>query len=403
MLTLAVLTLPRILATAWAKLAQEQDAMAIAWGDGDPLQTTARLLTMLAVAIPALAVVVMLGRIVRQVSTAVWRRTAGRRAQRAFALATACALVAGLAWAWWPDDRTYRPIRPDEQGTLVDAWANVAARPAADLSPRFTAGDRGDLRAVWDTSQPIPTQARPQLALVLVPKGGATDAWVFPFTKPLAPGPGDNQALAVNTKDGTTEYDVAISLVWVTGGEAALNTNEAYAFASCTSCASVAVAFQVVLVVGDNHIAVPQNLAGALNSDCVNCLTYALAQQLFVTLGEPLSADAMASLDALWKKLAKFARDIESYPLSEIDDRLDEFAAQILAIIETDQPGTVPSPAATDASVSPSVEPSPTADASSAASPSDVASTPTGPETSSSPVDVPATTEPTATAPSATP
>jgi putative peptide zinc metalloprotease protein len=43
-------------------------------------------------------------------------------------------------------------------------------------------------------------------------------------------------------------------------------------------------AYQVVFVVDtddtDNNVAAPQNLAGALNYNCVNCLTYALAQQV---------------------------------------------------------------------------------------------------------------------------
>ena len=147
-----------------------------------------------------------------------------------------------------------------------------------------------------------PTREHPQLALVLVPRERLRDSrpghvrqeatpasWVFPFNKPLAPGKGDTQALAVNTTDNTIQYDVAFALVWVEEDTPALNTNESYAFASCTNCAAVSVAFQVVLVKGDNHVAVPQNLSGAVNYNCVNCLTYALATQLFVTLDGPLS------------------------------------------------------------------------------------------------------------------
>ena len=95
--------------------------------------------------------------------------------------------------------------------------------------------------------------------------------------------------MAVNTTDDTIQYDVAFALVWVEDDSPALNTNEAYAFASCTDCAAVSVGFQIVLVTGDNHVAVPQNISAAVNYDCVNCLTYALATQLFVTLDGPLS------------------------------------------------------------------------------------------------------------------
>ncbi len=132
--------------------------------------------------------------------------------------------------------------------------------------------------------------------------------------------------------------------MWVEDGADALNTNEAYAFASCENCAAVAVAFQVVFVVGDSDVVAPQNLAGAVNYDCVNCLTYALAQQLVVTLDGPLSAEAMAQLDDIWAALAEFGRQIAQIPLDEIDDRIDEFQEQIAAVVEADQPGTFPQP-----------------------------------------------------------
>jgi putative peptide zinc metalloprotease protein len=410
-LYLMVLTLPRVLATAWAKLALEQDTLAAAWGDGDLLQATARLLTMLAVVIPVLAVLLMLGRLVRRLCVGVWRRTEGRRVQRSLAVVVGCGLLAALVWAWWPDGRTYRPIEPHERGTLANAFQADAARAPTAPAAGLVEGGRGDLVVGWDFSRPLPTEDDPQLALVLVPKDPASSTepaqgWVFPFDQPLAPGPADNQALAVNTEDGTVEYDVAISLVWATDDDPVLNVNEAYAFASCTSCASVAVAFQVVLILGDNDTVVTQNLAGALNSDCVNCLTYALAQQLIVTLDGPLSQEARDQLDALWQDLAEFAEDIESYPLSEIDDRLDQYAEEILAIIEEDQPGTVPAPATSSAP--PSVEPSPTESpaasptespgASPTQSPTEIVS-PTEPVSSPSPAEStplePTTTEPT--------
>ena len=333
---------------------------------------TARLLTIVAVLFPVLASFLMLGRVVQRVVVSVWRRTRGRPARRTAAVVAGALVLGGLAWAWWPDGSTYRPLRPDERGAVIDllgstAPALPAGRPATAILP--APGGRGQLHAVWDTSHPVPTKASPQLALVLVPKDDPGNAWVFPFDKPLAPGPGDNQALAANTTDGTAEYDVAISLVWVEPGAEAGNTNEAYAFASCSDCASVAIAFQVVLVLGDNHVSAPENLAVAVNSDCVNCLTYALAKQLFVTLDGPLSADAQAQLDAIWAQLAAFAADIETVPLSEIDDHLDVFTAQILAIIEADQPGTVPSPTTSTTAAAGSETPSPSAVSPSQSSP----------------------------------
>jgi putative peptide zinc metalloprotease protein len=177
---------------------------------------------------------------------------------------------------------------------------------------------------------------------------------VFPFNKPLAPEAGDNQAMAVNTNDNTIRYDVAFALVWVEDDSPALNTNEAYAFASCTNCAAVAIGFQIVLVTGDNHVAVPQNISAAVNYDCVNCLTYALATQLFVTLDGPLSDAGRQQIAALWQQIADFGAHITEVPLSEVRDRLTSYEQQILAVIEKEQGPLTPDPtAAADASATP--------------------------------------------------
>jgi putative peptide zinc metalloprotease protein len=111
-------------------------------------------------------------------------------------------------------------------------------------------------------------------------------------------------------------------------------TNEAYAFASCKDCAAVAVGFQVVLVVGQANVVVPENLSAAANYNCVECLTYALASQLVVTLDGPLSEAGTTELAALWEQIAEFGRNIQDHPLSEIQQRLNVFKAQILDIVE---------------------------------------------------------------------
>jgi putative peptide zinc metalloprotease protein len=229
------------------------------------------------------------------------------------------------------------------------------------VSPEgLTAGAHGRITTAWADDDHRPTRQDPQLALILVPRPGQAggsaparstgsaqpstpQAWVFPFNKPLEPGTGDNQALAVNTTDNTIRYDVAFALVWVEDDSPALNTNEAYAFASCSNCAAVAIGFQVVLVTGENHVAVPQNISAAVNYDCVNCLTYALATQLFVTVDGPLSDASMQQLEALWKEIAAFGANIATVPLDEIQERLTAYETEILDIIESDDASRKPS------------------------------------------------------------
>ena len=234
------------------------------------------------------------------------------------------ALIGGLAWAWWPAPQNYRPIQAYERGTISDVFQPVSANRGS-----LSAGAAGQLQTVWPAGTPRPTAAHPQLAMVLVPRDGRAPSWVFPFTKPSPPKPGDNQALAVNTTDGSVLYDVAFALVWVDGGQAALNTNAAYAFAHCTGCTTVAVAFQVVLIVGQSRVVVPQNLSEAVNYGCVDCLTAAVAHQLVLTLNGPLSADAQAQLNRLWAQIAAFSRDLQGLSLSEVQARLDAFEQQL--------------------------------------------------------------------------
>lgn len=388
-LAIAVWTLPRLLGSAWAGLTTQRDVFVTAWGDGDVVQAVARVLAMIAIVIPVAGVLYMLGRFVRRSAAGVWKTTAGKPVMRLLALVGGAAVCAGVAYAWWPGEGNYRPIQPWERGTIgdivyalkSDTMSGPAARRDGDprlvSAPTLVKGEQGVMRAVWDTAGAMPTKQSPQLALILVPRqdvdytggggGGvsgagsvsttgatrAGDGWVFPVDKPLAPEPGDNQALAVNTTDETAVYEAAFAMVYVTDNSDAMNVNEAQAYASCDSCAAVAVAYQVVFVIDsdatDDNVVAPQNLAGALNYECANCLTYALARQVFITLDEPLSEDATKELDAVWAELAQFEKDIEAgkVPPDEIETRLDGYTTRILAIVEEDQPGTIPTTSGT--------------------------------------------------------
>jgi putative peptide zinc metalloprotease protein len=341
-----VVSLPRVLGTAWASAGRQSTFLGRAWSDADVLEVMARAIAVLAVVFPILATALLLVRLGRHIVTRTWTATRGRPLRRGLAALVALALVGGLAYAWWPREGAYRPILPFEGGTVTQAVAATRPAPAG-----LRAGSYGRIVTGWDQGERRPTRTHPQLALVLVPRGGTeamssatghggatTRSWVFPFDKPLEPGTGDNQALAVNTTDDTVQYDVAFALVWVEDDSPALNTNEAYAFASCSHCAAVSVGFQVVLVTGHNHVAVPQNISAAVNYDCVNCLTYALATQLFVTLDGPLSDASAKQLDALWQEIAEFGAHITSVPLEEIRGRLSAYEQQILDVVGADQP-----------------------------------------------------------------
>jgi putative peptide zinc metalloprotease protein len=443
-----VVALPRLIATAWVSLGRQSSILADAWTGGELLAVGARVLAIAALLLPILGIGYVLTRLVRQLVGSTWRRTAGRPVRRAIAGVTAAAIVAALGWVWWPDEDTYRPVARDEGGTLVDllptqlTGALPVARPAVAFGG-LSQGSEGLLRTAWPKDEPLPTKTEPELALVLVPheqgiepgtevssgapSGAPTDgpdatpgpdgqeagSWVFPFNRPLPPDAGDTQALAANTTDNTVAYDLAFAMIWA-DEDKVTNTNEAYAFASCTNCAAVAVSFQVVLIVGDSEVIVPQNIAAAVNYDCVQCLTYALASQLVVTIDGPLTDESMAALSELWAEIAAFARDIASVPLAELQATLEGYQEQIKDLIREDpaaqeallsdgeesestgdpSPGSAsetPAPGAVD----PSTEPSPTAGPSNqpGASPTTEAS-PTTPPDSPAPAQPESSTAP---------
>lgn len=333
-----VVLLPRLVATAWDSGRGQWAELTAALGDGDVVGMLARGFSILALILPVAAISYLVVRVVRTNATRVWRRTDDRPVART-ALATAVvAVLTLLIWAWWPAGQ-YRPVQASERGTIGSLFGDAApaARPARlpatkpvsalALVPRsssdhpvllVTRGDDGTLRTIvtGDSSDE---------------ETGAGQA--FPFTLPDAPGEGDNQALAVNTTDGTVEYDVAVALVWVTDGDAALNTNEAYALASCAGCTTVAVAFQVVLVVGETNVVAPTNAAVAGNIDCVACTTAALAVQLVVTLAEMPDEEVRAQLEAAMAKLDGLDELTDGLTLTDIYTQIKDVEAEVLAIL----------------------------------------------------------------------
>lgn len=362
-LVLMVLALPRLLGTAWASLEEQQGMLAGSLAGGNFADAAVRVLAIAAVLLPLLGIGYMLVRLARQVAVGLWKKTRGGPLQRGTAVAATAAILAGLAWAWWPSPDTYRPVQPYERGTLFDATATIhPALSGGSAGAVLQEGRGGRTVALWPEGTELPTRDKPQLSMVLVPRPVAASqadagerqvpapgsplppSWVFPFDKPPAPEEDGNQALAVNTADGSVTYDVAFALVWAEDGPVDTR-NEAYAFASCADCAAVAVGFQVVLIIGQADVVVPENLSAAANYNCLRCLTYALASQLVLTLDGPLSTDGMARLTALWEEIAEFGRTLQGVPLSEIQGRIEAYKQQIIDIIRSDpsaSPGTAP-------------------------------------------------------------
>jgi putative peptide zinc metalloprotease protein len=429
----AIVALPRLLGSAWSALGKQQEVLSAAWTDGDMIQAIARVLAIIAILIPVAGVLYMLSRIGRQSIIGAWQTTAGKPVLRILVTLLGAVVVTGIAFAWWPGDGKYRPIEPGERGTVGDivyalgferisqpSHRTATPRPAA-ASRQLVNGQHGTMRSVWDTRMRPPTFTQPQLAVILVPKaapgartnvggGGAfaptttadtaDQGWVFPVDRPMVrESKDDNQALNFNTTDNTTQYEAAFAMVWVEDGRDAMNVNEAQAYASCNSCSAVSVAYQVVFVIDtddtDDNVAAPQNLAGALNYDCVNCMTYALADQLFITLDRPLNAQEMLALAEVWAeaKILEARIDLEdpTLDLNTVDDQLAGYTARIKAIVAPAMAPTVPPSTAsqTASQTSPSTvstaEATPIATPTATPTPSPTSPTPTATEPSTAP------------------
>jgi putative peptide zinc metalloprotease protein len=393
-----VVSLPRIVASAASSLSHQWSQMVDRFGAGDLVGGLAKLLAVIAVALPVFGIAFMLSRSVRQLVRSVLRATSGKPARQSVAALVAALVIVGLAYAWWPRGN-YRPIQATDRGTVSDLLpASFQHVDPAGLAE----GRRSSAVTVWPSDAgPVPTADHPVLSLVLVPRGKAPDGstaptWVFPFNRPAPPGLGDNQTLAVNTSNGTVVYDVAFAMVWA-DGNTVLNKNEAYAFAHCQDCQATAISFQVVLIVGQAHVVVPQNISAAVNYDCVSCLAQALAVQLVVTLPDNPSQTELQQLTALWQQIQDFSKQLDGLSFNDIRNQLNGYEQQILQIIQQDSgsasASAVPSqstgtPTGTDSTgvLAPGVSDQPTGTAPASTTPLSVTdsaspATPTGTET----------------------
>ena len=162
----------------------------------------------------------------------------------------------------------------------------------------------------------------PLLALALL-LGGASPA--------LAQ---DNAAVAENTTDGSSVFELAFD-IRETMQPVVEETNTAIAYANCENCRTVAIAIQIVLVMGDVTSATPQNVAVAVNEECTACETFAAAYQFVLSTGGPVrfTKQARRELREIKRLLRSLGRS--DIPLSELDARLKEIKERIKRVLET--------------------------------------------------------------------
>jgi putative peptide zinc metalloprotease protein len=164
-----------------------------------------------------------------------------------------------------------------------------------------------------------------------------------------------NDAVAVNTHDGKSVFDLAFSVRSITSSTAAPE-NAAVAYASCTDCQTVAIAVQIVFVVGSPDVFTPVNEAIAINDQCSMCDTLATAYQFVVQ--EPVAVRFTSEGKQRIHDIEKALRDLQNSGLSavEMQAQIDDLMKQLADVIAND---VEPIPGhADDASTSSSTSPS---------------------------------------------
>ena len=359
MLLGAILLLPRLVTTAW-------DSGHVIGGRIPHQSATgvlASLLQLLALSLPAIGSILVTQRLVRGALAKGWVWSDGRPGRRGVVVAVAAGVACTAGWALWPAGQ-YQAIEPYEHGTLTGFVQSptAVARPVDPVRVALTPG-----RHLAVAMIPVGGATKAHPAFFFVPgrngqpgvgilSNGAGSSAAFPFRLPGPPGPGDTQALAVNTTDGGVVYKVAYAVITVQDGAPVTNTNGAYALADCHACAAVAVSFQVVLVVGTSKNIAPINAAVALNNDCPACLTVALANQIVVTLSSQPTPELVAKLQAALQQLdvvpsltsASAITDLVNQVQKQIDSVLQQ-SGQVATPATTTTPTTTTQPSATAA------------------------------------------------------
>ena len=123
-LLFAVVNLPRVAATAWDSLGLQRQAVGGALDDGDLLAILAGALSIVALCLPLLGTVYMVGRISNRAGRAAWRRTDGRPVARGALAVVGVVLLAGSAFVLWPNGE-YRPLQPGERTRVQDSVGAV--------------------------------------------------------------------------------------------------------------------------------------------------------------------------------------------------------------------------------------------------------------------------------------
>jgi len=208
-LLFAVFTLPRVAATAWDSLGLQREQVGASAGDGDVLGVVAAVLSIVALCLPILSTLYLLGRLATRAGRGLWSRTEGRPLGRAAVAVGGVAVVGLAAFTWWPNGE-YRPIQPEERGRLQETVAAVADLPTGRPSLTVERAEelegapfRSDLPEPEPADEPVPVTEGPATTTTTLDESPATDEPTTTTTE--APAETTTTTAAPTTTEAPTE------------------------------------------------------------------------------------------------------------------------------------------------------------------------------------------------------
>jgi hypothetical protein len=146
-LTLIVISLPKLMATAWDSAVK----LIGTWGDASQLERVVVVVQLMTLAIPILGITIALFGAARRALTALRTWSDGSGWRRGLVVSGLAAVVLLLALVWWPDG-AWRPYDKDDKGTIQETAYQVL--PVGKGTPLFRnlfAGDSARATVVLDS------------------------------------------------------------------------------------------------------------------------------------------------------------------------------------------------------------------------------------------------------------
>ena len=207
-------------------------------------------------------------------------------------------------------------------------------------------------------------------------------------------GGGANTAVAINTKDGGRLFKLAFAIRRA-AGDVVDQQNAAVAYSSCTSCQTIAIAIEIVLVEGSPSVVTPENVALSVNYECTLCTSYAAAYQFVIGGNGPIefTAQGKQELEQIRRELQRLGKEFKKGDISleEVKAQVELLIQRLKHVLETELV-----PAHTEKGVGneppPLPPPPPPQPPAETTSTQETTTTPTGTETTTTPTETTTTT-----------